>query len=242
MTLKRLARKAVQFFGYDLIPLKNPAFDDQKELLGRDAEIIVDVGAAIGKTATIYRQLFPRARLYLLEPHPALYKVLTHNIRNDPLAFPFNLAASDSEAKRILTLNRSPYTSSLLPLAILKKQWLTHGEADPKGTVEVSATTLDQFCVQQSIQHIDVLKVDVQGGELLVFGGAAGLLSSGRISIIYAEVSLVEIYAGQPLLHDVLVFLDRFGYRLHNLYDLAVKMKTGRLMWGDALFVKAVEK
>ncbi len=53
------------------------------------------------------------------------------------------------------------------------------------------------------MQHVDVLKLDVQGSELQVLKGASGMLAAGGISLIYAEVHLVEVYEGQPLLHDV---------------------------------------
>lgn len=51
----------------------------------------------------------------------------------------------------------------------------------------VKVTTLDLFCSQQNIDHIDVLKVDVEGHEPEVLEGAKELLNKRRINIIILE-------------------------------------------------------
>ncbi len=71
--------------GYDLVPLRNAGFEEQKEKLGREAEVIIDAGAGVGRTAKIYRQLFPLARIFALEPHPDSFRVLSRELRSDPL-------------------------------------------------------------------------------------------------------------------------------------------------------------
>lgn len=48
-------------------------------------------------------------------------------------------------------------------------------------------STVDAFCRQHRIDHIDFLKIDVEGDEFRVLKGASEMLSGGRISCIQFE-------------------------------------------------------
>ncbi|GAB5442267.1 MAG: hypothetical protein Fues2KO_26160 [Fuerstiella sp.] len=47
----------------------------------------------------------------------------------------------------------------------------------------VKMQTVDNFCAEQNLQHVDLLKVDVEGFEHDVFAGASDLLRQGRPKI-----------------------------------------------------------
>ncbi|MGH7943959.1 MAG: FkbM family methyltransferase [Opitutaceae bacterium] len=53
------------------------------------------------------------------------------------------------------------------------------GFAEAVTTVDVPTTTLDCF-VPSGMDRLDILKMDIQGGELAALKGAAGLLSRQR--------------------------------------------------------------
>jgi FkbM family methyltransferase len=48
-------------------------------------------------------------------------------------------------------------------------------------------TTVDQFCEERGVSHVDFLKIDVEGAEHRVLSGAQGMLRAGRISCIQFE-------------------------------------------------------
>jgi hypothetical protein len=52
----------------------------------------------------------------------------------------------------------------------------------------VKVTTLDSYCSQQNIKHIDILKLDVEGHSLEVIEGAKMLLDKKKIRIIIIEL------------------------------------------------------
>jgi FkbM family methyltransferase len=52
-----------------------------------------------------------------------------------------------------------------------------------KGDQTVPVMSLDTYCTENGIAHIDVLKVDVQGHEPAVLRGAERMLSEGRIDV-----------------------------------------------------------
>ena len=97
--------------------------------------------------------------------------------------------------------------------------------------------TIDSYCSEHNISHIDVLKLDIQGGELRALRGAANMLRGEAISLIYLEAFLLPFYKEQPLLGDICNELSQYSYTLHNIYNLGFRSTTGRCSWMDAIFV-----
>jgi FkbM family methyltransferase len=63
------------------------------------------------------------------------------------------------------------------------------------------------------IQHLDFLKIDIQGGELAVFKGGAAKLSEAVV--IQTEISFVTLYKNQPSLGDIDLEMRRQGFIPH---------------------------
>jgi FkbM family methyltransferase len=65
----------------------------------------------------------------------------------------------------------------------------------------VAQTTIDQFCKQERIEKIDLLKIDTEGHEMDVLHGAAGMIESGSIHAVQFEF-------GETFLHTQYHFID----------------------------------
>ncbi len=65
------------------------------------------------------------------------------------------------------------------------------------------------------IEHIDFLKIDIQGGELAVF--KSGIEKLAQAVAIQTEVSFMTLYKGQPTLGDIDVELRNQGFVPHCL-------------------------
>jgi hypothetical protein len=126
-------------------------------------------------------------------------------------------------------------TNSLLPRPRNLKRYYPQN-AETVGQVEVETTTLDTFCKHSAISKIDILKMDIQGGELLALQGATDLLSESLVDLIYTEVIFVPHYEGGPLFHELSGFLSRYDYSLFDLF-LIKHGNNGQLRHGDAIFV-----
>ena len=59
----------------------------------------------------------------------------------------------------------------------------------------VAAVTLDQYCSTQGIEHIDFVKIDVEGMEPYVLQGAKRLLEERRIAAILIEICPTNLYS-----------------------------------------------
>jgi len=102
---------------------------------------------------------------------------------------------------------------------------------------EVSITTVDIFCLEVGISHIDILKMDVQGAEFSVLVGAKDMLANQRISLIYTELIMCPTYEGQHKLHEYLSFLDSFGYDFFDFFNPV--NSHNQLIQADLLFVSS---
>ena len=126
-------------------------------------------------------------------------------------------------------------TNSLLARPKDKRRYYAPN-AELHEIIKVQVDTLDRFCRNHAIPKLNILKLDIQGGELLALQGAVELLARNAIDIIYIEVEFVPHYENQPLFHQIVGFLSGYGYSLYNLYDL-VYARNGQLRFGDAIFL-----
>jgi hypothetical protein len=107
--------------------------------------------------------------------------------------------------------------------------------------ITVRLETIDQYAQLNNIDHIDILKLDVQGSELSVLKGAAHLLGNGKIGIVYAEIWFTAVYEAQPYFEDIALFLRQYQFRTHGIYDVHFDfLHDARHLWADALFVRPI--
>jgi FkbM family methyltransferase len=214
------------------------AFEAQQKFIDeKSSPIIFDIGASIGQTASQYRTCFPRAKINCFEPIDVSLNQLKERFSNDSKTQCFQIALTCSEGEKTFYLNKGPETSSLLPSTQESSKWAAADLMENVRSLSVPTTTLDAFCQKAGINKIDILKMDTQGAELSILKGAANLLSTEKIGIIYSEVLFVPLYEGQASFHDIGSFLSPYGYRLFDLFHHRYS-STGQIKWADALFIK----
>jgi FkbM family methyltransferase len=217
---------------------KNP-FQDQRQLLsGRRVERIFDIGANMGQITATYRKLFPKALIYGFEPFPAAFREYAERFATDRLVRPVQQALTKENGTHTFFVNRNSATNSCLPVASDAAYWSDPpaSEIENIATIEVPAITFDDFCLQQNLDTTQILKMDIQGGELLALQGATQQLARGSIDLIYTEILFVPLYKGQAFFYDIAAFLAGFGYTIFDIYNH--KYGDNRhLKWADALFI-----
>ena len=242
--MNRLIRNALQrarFFaqraGYTINRTEAFAFPDQKELLKRrDVRTIFDVGANNGSTVEQYRRIFPDATVYCFEPIPALAERIRGRFAQDERVRVFPVALAEAQGHRQFNVNENIDTSSLLGSAPgIPSAYQSIQKAVQ--VIEVESATIDSACASGAISQIDILKMDIQGGELLALRGASGMLARASIQLIYTEVWFLPFYEQQALFGELCRFLAGFDYTLHAIYNAGFSGSTGRMTWADAIFV-----
>jgi len=102
--------------------------------------------------------------------------------------------------------------------------------------MDVETTTLDRFAQTLSDDHIDFIKIDVEGAELDVLRGGSAMLQDKRVLGIKTEFWWDPILRGQPAFAELDIFLRANGFYLFDLemHNYQAYMRTtlpaGRLL------------
>ncbi len=210
-------------------------YRDQVELVrSRPVQTIFDVGANVGDTVAAYRRLFPGATIHAFEPFPEAFQALRANFAQCPQVLAHQCAVAERSATVQFHVNEASVTNSLFPVDPRSTAFVDAAMTSAKGSIEVAAVPLDDFCCRMGIDTVDILKMDIQGGEGRALEGAARLLAERRIRMIYSEVLFAPLYQEQVTFSQLTAQLERCGYQLFALYEL--KTMAAGLAWADAIF------
>lgn len=150
------------------------------------APVIVDAGANIGLFGMACLRENVSARVYALEPSPTAFQCLERNLAVNESALCMQVLLRDvAAAKHVLYCFPDAPGESTCHLAERRRQRArlkAHvGKAEEAGTdgdsvepsvaVEVPATTLSDLLSTWNVTSVDLLKVDVEGDELLLLRG-----------------------------------------------------------------------
>jgi FkbM family methyltransferase len=212
--------------------------DAQRRLIAqRPVGTVFDVGANIGSTVADYRRWFPSARIHAFEPLEDCFAILTARFDTDRGVSAHRLALSDQVGETTFHSHEWRTFSSMYAPAP-EMQTLHPHVPSASVSITVPTTTADAFCREHEIDEIDLLKLDVQGGELSALQGAARMLDERRIRLVVAEVSFIRLYDDQPLIEDVFAYAREHGYVPHQLYNLNVT-SSGGLNQADVILLPA---
>lgn len=79
----------------------------------------------------------------------------------------------------------------------------------------VQCERLDQLLQPETV--VDFLKVDVEGGELRVLGGASDLFDRKNVLVVHTEFVALPYYEEHPVFGELHVFLHQHGLRLIDI-------------------------
>ena len=174
--------------------------------------IILDVGANSGQYARIARKAFPNAHIYSFEPNPAAFAKLqaaAKDLRINAIA----LGCANTPG-RLPMFDRSADAGT--PFATLVPGVLEQAGMNPV-RFEVELTTIDLFCAEQGIDHVDLLKIDVEGSEKSVLEGASAMLAQRKVRLVQFEFNEMNLLS-RTTMDDIAALLP--GYALNRLlYD-----------------------
>ena len=161
--------------------------------------VLFDVGANVGQTVLRLRHLFPDGIIHSFEPSPDTFKSLESNVGRTGNTVLNNVGVGATSGTLELIENTKSDMSSFLEPAD------TWGAVRKRTSVPV--ITVDEYCLINSIDRIDLLKVDTQGYDYEVLLGSAEMLRRRTIALILVEVIFDTMYNDIRRFDDLLYLL-----------------------------------
>jgi FkbM family methyltransferase len=178
--------------------------------------VVFDVGANIGDwTCAILEQAKDIAGLqvHAFEPCSGTYNILLNRTSalSDSNVIPVRKACSSSPG--IGTLHVVGIGAGTNSLTCIEQT----AEAE-----QVELTSIDDYCHTSSIDHVSLLKIDAEGHDLAVIGGATSMLRQQSIDVLQFEYNQRWIFSN-AFLRDVFNVLSPLGYAIGKVTPYGVE-------------------
>jgi FkbM family methyltransferase len=171
--------------------------------------VIYDIGAHHGRWTLLAKAHFPHAVIHAFEPLPEHGDTFLKRTKCLNEVTLHRIALSDRPGDRTMEVPiQSDSASLLVPAADLE---IIYGVKKGSRTT-VPVTTLDQWRESGNHPAPELIKLDIQGGELDALVGAENCLISAQAVLI--EVSFRTFYQGQPGAGELFSHLESRGFRL----------------------------
>ena len=185
----------------------------------------MDVGANLGLHTVLAAKLVgPSGRVFSFEPSRREFERLNENVRINGMenVATHRYAVSDRGGRVVLTVcddEFGGFNSIGTVSHPAAKDHVSHQE-------DVDAICLDDFVDTNDIGKLDVLKIDVEGAEVLTLKGARKLLSGAASPTVLCELCDLTATGLGVTARDVRKLLQEYGYSVYSLRDYC---KTGLL-------------
>jgi len=139
----------------------------QKKTLSEEIEFIVDAGANIGLTTVYLKKFFPQAKVITVEPDAGNFALLTENVKANRLEAVNSLNAGLWQREARLEIDRN-FRDHL--------EWSMTLQEKPDTDTEpgaVQGLSLSHIRKKFDFPRIDILKIDIEGGERFLFADDA---------------------------------------------------------------------
>jgi FkbM family methyltransferase len=236
--MKNFVRGLVRRFGFDFArwPASSKPALVAAQLERRAVKLVFDVGANTGQYARDLRTAGYSGEIVSFEPLSVAHERLVRATEGDSLwrAHPAT-ALGREEGVAEMNISENLVSSSILPDTEELRRAAPSARYVGKETVKITRLDLAAAAYLKD-NPISFLKVDAQGYEKEIIEGASGILD--KIIGIQAELSVVPLYEGQPLLMEMLSFLDGLGFELHAIFQEFVDPSSMRVLQVDGVFFR----
>lgn len=203
-----------------------------RKYVDKSDPVILEIGCHNGGHTMGFLNMFASPQVYCFEPDPRAIAHFRERMGERPNVHLFEVAVSDRIGQ--ITFYQSgrkpdPHEQAQKDWDrsgsirkpkkhLIKHPWVTFDNA-----LVVNTITLDAWCTEQGIDHVDFIWMDVQGAEMDVFKGGSQTLQKTRF--IYTEYNNQELYEGQANLQQLLNHLTQFKLLIRYSGDVLLGNK-----------------
>jgi len=165
-----------------------------------EGDIVIDVGAHAGMFTVKAAKLVGDSGLVVaIEPEPRNLALLQRNIESHILT-------------NVKVISKAIYSEKTTVRLYLQDLSVHHSLSyRSRDYIEVEADSLDNIISKLELDHVDFVKMDVEGAELEILKGAEKILASPGIKLSIASYHLLP--DGQPQLPGIVSYLKSRQFR-----------------------------
>ena len=193
-----------------------------------NAPVIVEAGAHVGGDTRAMARRWRTATVHAFEPLPEIFVQLELNVRGLKGVYCHRLALGPVEGSVPMWVSSGASDGSS-SLRQPKTHLTSHPDVSFPRVAQVESVTLDGWAREHGIEP-DLLWLDLQGGELDALRAGETVLD--HVTLIHAEVSVIEEYEGVALYPELRAWLEDRGFSV-----LAEALPAGSPQ-GNVLFAR----
>lgn len=246
--IKKILKNIINILGFKISKINNKykklSFDDiHKIKINIESPIIFDVGANQGQSIRRFKKIFPKSIIHAFEPIKEEFDKLQNEFKSDSNIFLNNCALGDSLGKNKFNIMASTGHSSFFKirpntewLKIRSKEFGAAENGYIKKVVDVKINTINNYCNNNNILKIDILKLDTQGFEEKILAGASEIIP--RIKLIETELMFDDVYEKRLNFYDVEKYILKHNFRLLAIEPLNFSnLLEGYMFCVDAIYL-----
>lgn len=188
--------------------------------INQDSEVIFDVGANVGNLSLAFCRWFPKATVHGFEPATKMFAEMNARIEAAGFADRFRghqIGFFDQAAQADLNLASQHGANSLIGIGD------AYHAANPtigiEATESIALVRMDDFVRDEGIEHIDLVKIDVEGVENQVLLGGAETFKN-KVDVVIMEVSFVRHEQSEGAHIQLFQTMHELGFAPSYLFDV----------------------
>jgi FkbM family methyltransferase len=205
----------------DLLRPNRPGIGPMLRDMNREMTTVFDIGANVGDISGLMLYYFPKATVYSFEPCSTTYQRLVNTIAKTGFqdrSRTFRHGFFDEEMEATLNIASFHGANSMLELSDDFRR--LHPHIQQVESEQIPLMRLDDFIAGQGIEHIDLVKIDVEGVELQILKGGSQTFSS-KVDTVVMEISFVRNQRDSGEFIKLFQLMHDFGFAPAEIYDLS---------------------
>ncbi len=188
-----------------LIKIHEPKSTEYLKAILKKNMLVIDIGANIGYYALIEAKA--GAKVIAFEPTPKNIEILKKNIEINKFENQIlvsDKAISDKKGTEKLYLGFSNSGNSMIPLN--------------ENHILIKSVTLDEYLSKQNIKKVDIIRMDIEGGELKAVKGMEKLLTENPPKHLFIELHPVQLASTGYSIKEITEIIYSFGYEIRKVF------------------------